>query len=79
MEYNDINHTHYDQKDDTTQGAADGKTTVLFHTILIPISSEYYAKNVLKRGAFLAKTFNVPIHLVYIIEEKTLRDRKSVV
>jgi K+-sensing histidine kinase KdpD len=71
--YNNINHTHKDQKDDTAYVTGKGERSTLFHNILLPISSEYYAKNVLKRGAFLAKIFHCPIHLVYIIEEKTLR------
>lgn len=68
-----MNQTHHDQKGDSLQYKRDGETTALFHHILLPISSEYYAKNVLMRGALLAKTFNSPIHLIYIIEEKTLR------
>jgi nucleotide-binding universal stress UspA family protein len=44
----------------------------MFKNILIPISSEYYSKNVLTRGAFFTKHFNSKINLMYIIEEKTL-------
>lgn len=44
----------------------------MFNNILIPISSEYYSKEVLKRGVFLAKKFKSKITLIYIIEEKTL-------
>ena len=44
----------------------------MFENILIPISSEFYSKNVLKRSAFFAEKFNSTINLIYIIEEKTL-------
>jgi nucleotide-binding universal stress UspA family protein len=44
----------------------------MFKNILIPISSEFYQKDVLRKGAFLAEKFNSKITLLYIIEEKTL-------
>ncbi|UCD13706.1 MAG: universal stress protein, partial [Thermoplasmatales archaeon] len=44
----------------------------MFNNILIPISSEFYQKEVFPTGAFLAEKFNSTINLVYIIEEKTL-------
>jgi nucleotide-binding universal stress UspA family protein len=44
----------------------------MFHHILIPISSEYYSKQVLERSAFIADKFQSDITLVYIIEKKTL-------
>jgi nucleotide-binding universal stress UspA family protein len=44
----------------------------MFKNILIPISSESYQKEVLQRGAFLAKKFKSTLNLLYIIEEKTL-------
>ncbi len=51
----------------------------MFKNILIPISSEYYTKEVLERSVFLAKKFKSTINLIYIIEEKTLNqtDKKS--
>ena len=51
----------------------------MFKNILIPISSEYYKKEVFKTGAFLAEKFGSSINLVYIIEEKTLcqTDKRS--
>jgi len=51
----------------------------MFKNILIPISSEFYSKDVLKRSAFLAEKFKSTINFVYIIEEKTLNqtDRRS--
>jgi len=51
----------------------------MFENILIPISSEFYSKEVLKRSIFLAKNFNSKINLIYIIEEKTLNqtDKQS--
>ena len=44
----------------------------MFKNILIPISSEYYSTEVLKRGVFLAEKFKSDINLIYIIEEKVL-------
>ena len=44
----------------------------MFRNILIPISSEYYTKDVLERGVFLAEKFNSSVSLLYIIEKKTL-------
>ncbi len=44
----------------------------MFKHILIPISSEHYSDDVLKRGVFLAEKCQSKIHLLYIIEEKTL-------
>jgi len=56
-----------------------GKKTTMFKNILIPISSEFYSKDVLKRSVFLAEKFKSNITLIYIIEEKTLNqtDRLS--
>ena len=44
----------------------------MFKNILVPISSEYYSKEVLERTAFLAEKFKSTINLIYIIEEKVL-------
>jgi hypothetical protein len=44
----------------------------MFKNVLIPISSEFYNKQVLQRGVFLAEIFKSTINLIYIIEEKTL-------
>jgi len=44
----------------------------MFNNILIPISSEFYSKDVLRRSVFLADKFKSNVNLVYIIEEKTL-------
>ncbi len=44
----------------------------MFKNILIPISSEFYQKNIFLRGVFLAEKYNSTISLKYIIEEKTL-------
>ena len=44
----------------------------MFENILIPISSEFYSKAVLKRSVFLAEKFKSNINLIYIIEEKVL-------
>lgn len=44
----------------------------MFKNILIPISSEFYQKEIFQTGAFLAEKFDSTIKLIYIIEEKTL-------
>jgi len=44
----------------------------MFKNILVPISSEYYSKEVIERTAFLAEKFKSTINLIYIIEEKVL-------
>jgi hypothetical protein len=44
----------------------------MFQNILVPISSEFYSKDVIKRSILLAGTFTGTVHLVYIIEEKPL-------
>jgi len=45
---------------------------MVFKNILIPISSEFYVKEVLEQGAFVAEHFESKVTIVYIIEEKTL-------
>lgn len=52
---------------------------MVFKNILIPISSEFYSKGVLEKGAFLAECFGSKVTIVYIIEEKTLdqTDKRS--
>jgi nucleotide-binding universal stress UspA family protein len=42
----------------------------MFQNILVPISSEFYSKDVIKRSITLAGTFNGTVHLLYIIEKK---------
>lgn len=42
----------------------------MFQNILVPISSEFYSKEVIKRGITLAETFDGTVHLIYIIEKK---------
>jgi len=44
----------------------------MFKNILMPISSEFYEKEIFEIGAFLAEKFDSTITLVYIIEEKAL-------
>jgi nucleotide-binding universal stress UspA family protein len=44
----------------------------MFQNILVPISSEFYSKDVIKRSILLAGTFSGTVHLLYIIEEKPL-------
>lgn len=50
----------------------------MFNKVLIPISSEFYGKHVLKRGEFLADNFKSKIDLIYIIEEKTLNQTDKI-
>jgi hypothetical protein len=49
----------------------------MFNNILIPISSEFYQKNIFLRGTFLAEKFNSATKLIYIIEEKTLNQTEK--
>jgi len=51
----------------------------LFKNILIPLSSEFYPKQVLKRGVFFADKFDSNITLLYIIEEKNLEETDRLV
>jgi len=44
----------------------------MFKNILVPISSEFYNKQVFKRAVFLAERFKSSISLIYIIETKTI-------
>lgn len=44
----------------------------MFKNILIPISSEFYSKDVLEKAATIAKKFESKVTIIYIIEEKTL-------
>jgi nucleotide-binding universal stress UspA family protein len=44
----------------------------MFKNILIPISSEFYQKEVFQTGTLIAEKFKSTITLLYIIEEKTL-------
>jgi nucleotide-binding universal stress UspA family protein len=49
----------------------------MFKKILVPVSSEFYSKDVLKRCVFLAEIYKSTVDLVYIIEEKTLNQTKK--
>jgi hypothetical protein len=49
----------------------------MFKNILVPVSSEFYSKDVLKRCIFIAEKYKSTVHLVYIIEEKTLNQTKK--
>jgi nucleotide-binding universal stress UspA family protein len=51
----------------------------VFKNILIPISSEFYSKDVLERGAYLAEKFKSTLNLIYIIEEKTFNHTDKLV
>ena len=46
----------------------------MFQNILVPISSEFYSVDVIKRSISLAETFGGTVHLLYIIEEKPLSE-----
>jgi len=43
----------------------------MFKNILVPVSSEYYPKQVIQRCIYFSNKFKSKINLVYIIEEKT--------
>jgi len=45
---------------------------MVFKNILIPISSEFYSKEVFEQGASLAERFESKVTIEFIIEEKTL-------
>lgn len=45
----------------------------IFRRILVPISSEYFPIEAVKRAGKLAETFGSSVEIVYIIEEKTLK------
>jgi K+-sensing histidine kinase KdpD len=49
----------------------------MFKKILVPVSSEFYSKDVLNRCVFLAEKYKSTVDLVYIIEEKTLNQTKK--
>ena len=49
----------------------------MFEKILVPISSEYYSKDVIKRSIFLAKTFNSTVHILNILEENPLQQMEK--
>jgi len=49
----------------------------MFKKILVPVSSEFYSKDVLTRCVFLAMKYKSTVSLVYIIEEKTLYQTKK--
>jgi len=49
----------------------------MFQKILVPVSSEFYSKDVIKRSIFLAKTFNGIVHLLYIIEEEPFQQMEQ--
>ena len=44
----------------------------MFKNVLVPISSEFYNKEILRRAVFLADKFKSKITLIYILEKKTL-------
>lgn len=44
----------------------------MFKNILVPISSEFYPKNILERAIYLAEKLQSKLTITYIIEEKTI-------
>ncbi|UCH72142.1 MAG: universal stress protein [Thermoplasmatales archaeon] len=51
----------------------------MFKNILVPISSEFYSKDTLKRSVFLAEMFDSKLTFAYIIEEKMLNKTNKLV
>ena len=49
----------------------------MFEKILVPISSEYYSKDVIKITIFLAKIFNSTVHILNILEENPLQQMEQ--
>ena len=49
----------------------------MFEKILVPISSEYYSKDVIKRSIFIAKIFNSTVHILNILEENPLQQMEQ--
>ncbi len=49
----------------------------MFEKILVPVSSEFYSKDVIRRSIFLADTFNGTVHFLYIIEEEPLQQMEQ--
>ena len=45
----------------------------MFKNIIVPISSEFYSKKVIKRSLFLAERFHSTVHILYIIEENSMQ------
>ena len=50
----------------------------MFKNILIPISSEFYSKQVMERAFTLSEKFKSQITILYIIEEKTLKQTDKI-
>jgi nucleotide-binding universal stress UspA family protein len=50
----------------------------MFKNILIPISSEFYSKQVIQRALTLSEKFKSQITILYIIEEKTLKQTNKI-
>ena len=51
----------------------------MFENVLVPISSEFYPKQVLKRSLFLGKKFKSKLNFLYIIEEKNLEQTDKLI
>ncbi len=51
----------------------------MFKNILVPISSEFYPKQVLKRSLYLSQKFKSKLTFLYIIEDKLLEETDQLV
>jgi nucleotide-binding universal stress UspA family protein len=51
-------------------------TNQIFQKILVPVSSESYSIDVIKRSIYLAEIFHASVRLLYIIEERPLIEMK---
>jgi len=49
----------------------------MFKKILVPVSSEYYSKEVINRSIFIAETFNSTVHILFIIEDTPLQQMEK--
>jgi len=50
----------------------------MFRNILMPISSEFYSKQVIQRALTLSEKFKSQITILYIIDEKTLKQTNKI-
>ena len=49
----------------------------MFNKILVPVSSEFYSREVIERSIFLANIFRSSVHILYIIEETPLQQMEK--
>ena len=50
----------------------------IFRKLLLPISSEFFSEDMVRRASELSKIFGSEIYVLYIVEEKTLKKMEEV-